>query len=358
MALAARDAIRRGRIFRCRRPGHRGPGGRQGGGRKFHGRHRGRRGRSVASVRVSRCPRTGLGQGCRVARLARPGGPLAGARGREPVGGRNARRIRNAHPGRILEFREGVRKRRIRGGLVLPRHDLRAGKFDDPASWARPGRFRAVGHFPGHAIPRARTDLLGVAHGASARRGRTFPRGRSRRAAGADFADTGETEATTRTRPIRSPCSRPTSPRPGARRCWWRRPPPPGARAARPRPSGTGRRRDWGRRLPIRWSPSPMPRSRRMLAACGCPPSLFTDGADGTAQREGLRRWHLGTLLPLARLLEHELTARLEAEVRLEVRQLPDRPAGQGVRLQGDGRHPASKWTEALAVTGLLSEDA
>ena len=34
----------------------------------------------------------------------------------------------------------------------------------------------------------------------------------------------------------------------------------------------------------------------RVLSACGTPPSLFTD-ADGTSQREALRRWHLGTVL-------------------------------------------------------------
>ena len=54
----------------------------------------------------------------------------------------------------------------------------------------------------------------------------------------------------------------------------------------------------------------------RTLAACGTPSSLFTD-ADGTAQREALRRWHMGTVLPLARILEHELRAKLEADVRL-----------------------------------------
>ena len=55
----------------------------------------------------------------------------------------------------------------------------------------------------------------------------------------------------------------------------------------------------------------------RVLAATGTPPSLFID-SDGTSQREGLRRWHLGTVLPLARLVEHELTAKLETPVRLK----------------------------------------
>lgn len=54
----------------------------------------------------------------------------------------------------------------------------------------------------------------------------------------------------------------------------------------------------------------------RVLAATGTPPSLYVD-ADGTAQREAVRRWHLGTVLPLARLVEHELTAKLETPVKL-----------------------------------------
>ena len=54
-----------------------------------------------------------------------------------------------------------------------------------------------------------------------------------------------------------------------------------------------------------------------ILSACGTPPSLFLD-SDGTSQREALRRWHLGTVLPLARLLEHELTAKLETPVELK----------------------------------------
>ena len=54
-----------------------------------------------------------------------------------------------------------------------------------------------------------------------------------------------------------------------------------------------------------------------VLAACGAPPSMFVDNADGTAQREAVRRWHLNTVLPLARLVEHELSAKLETPVKL-----------------------------------------
>lgn len=80
--------------------------------------------------------------------------------------------------------------------------------------------------------------------------------------------------------------------------------------------------RDW---VPSRLGPMP-PDSMvnvadaaftRMLAACGCPPGLFESGADGTSQRESLRRWHQNTVLPLARILEHELAMRLETDVKL-----------------------------------------
>ena len=89
---------------------------------------------------------------------------------------------------------------------------------------------------------------------------------------------------------------------------------------------GTGQtaapRRDW---LPSRLGPMPPAELvevardsfARMLAACGSNVSMFSD-ADGTAQREALRRWHAGTVLPLAALLEAELCRKLECEVRLE----------------------------------------
>ena len=55
----------------------------------------------------------------------------------------------------------------------------------------------------------------------------------------------------------------------------------------------------------------------RVLSACGVPPSLFLD-SDGTSQREAVRRWHQNTVAPLARLVEAELTEKLEAEVKLQ----------------------------------------
>ena len=46
-------------------------------------------------------------------------------------------------------------------------------------------------------------------------------------------------------------------------------------------------------------------------------PSLFSN-ADGTAQREALRRWHQTCVLPLAGLVEHELRTKLAADVSLK----------------------------------------
>ena len=54
----------------------------------------------------------------------------------------------------------------------------------------------------------------------------------------------------------------------------------------------------------------------RVLAASGCSPALFDD-SDGTSKREALRQWHLSVVIPLARQLEAELTAKLETDVRL-----------------------------------------
>ena len=91
-----------------------------------------------------------------------------------------------------------------------------------------------------------------------------------------------------------------------------------------------------------------------VLAACGTPPSLFTD-SDGTAQREAVRRWHLGTVLPLARLLETELSDKLETPVRLR---FDNYPLDLGGRAQAFQKLVAGgvAVNEALATSGLLAD--
>ena len=55
---------------------------------------------------------------------------------------------------------------------------------------------------------------------------------------------------------------------------------------------------------------------------------------DGTAQREAVRRWHLGTVLPLARILDAGLSEKLEAEVRLTFDAYPLDLAGRAQAFQ------------------------
>ena len=93
----------------------------------------------------------------------------------------------------------------------------------------------------------------------------------------------------------------------------------------------------------------------RMLAACGCSPALFDD-SDGTAKREALRQWHLGTVIPLAHLLEHELSVQLGAPVKLVFDNYPVDLAGRAQAFQklvagGMGVN------DALATSGLLADD-
>ena len=90
-----------------------------------------------------------------------------------------------------------------------------------------------------------------------------------------------------------------------------------------------------------------------VLAACGTPPDLFVS-AEGTAQREALRRWHMGTVLPLARLLADELTAKLDATIRLKFDGYPLDLAGRAQAFQklvAGGM----EIERAVATTGLLA---
>ena len=95
---------------------------------------------------------------------------------------------------------------------------------------------------------------------------------------------------------------------------------------------------------------------QRMLAACGVPPSMFTQSA-GTDQREGLRRWHMNVVLPIARILEHELRLRLEVDVRLKFDPYALDLAGRAASFQkfvSQGM-PIER---ALALTGLVAGES
>ena len=92
-----------------------------------------------------------------------------------------------------------------------------------------------------------------------------------------------------------------------------------------------------------------------VLAACGTPPSLFTD-ADGTSQREAVRRWHLNLVLPLARLVEHELTLKLETPVKLKFDSYALDLAGRAQAFQKLVAGGVAV-NEALATSGLMGAE-
>ncbi|MYA29070.1 MAG: hypothetical protein F4Z24_07225 [Nitrospira sp. SB0666_bin_27] len=92
-----------------------------------------------------------------------------------------------------------------------------------------------------------------------------------------------------------------------------------------------------------------------VLAACGISESLFID-ADGTAQREALRRWHMNVVMPLAHLLEYELTMKLETDVTLTFDKYPMDMVSRATTFQKyvAGGMPV---VEAVKLSGVLVGD-
>ncbi|MCY4557098.1 MAG: hypothetical protein OXF79_12110 [Chloroflexi bacterium] len=86
---------------------------------------------------------------------------------------------------------------------------------------------------------------------------------------------------------------------------------------------GSAPQKDWS---PNRLGPNPpdaLVELRRdtydaMLAAAGTPPALMDGRADGTSQRESLRRYRMTTLDGVAALLSFELSEKLETDIGIE----------------------------------------
>ena len=93
----------------------------------------------------------------------------------------------------------------------------------------------------------------------------------------------------------------------------------------------------------------------RVLSATGTPPPLFLD-SDGTSQREALRRYHMGTVLPIAVLLEHQLTEKLETPVRLKFDNYALDLAGRAQAFKAMVANGV-EIEKALGITGLMSDD-
>ena len=94
-----------------------------------------------------------------------------------------------------------------------------------------------------------------------------------------------------------------------------------------------------------------------MLAACGYPVPMASD-SDGTAQRAALALYFTLTVRPMLRLVEHELTEKLETPVRLSIDHLAGATeihtrASSFQKLVTAGM-PIDR---ALAVSGLLLAD-
>ena len=114
---------------------------------------------------------------------------------------------------------------------------------------------------------------------------------------------------------------------------------------------------DW---KPNRLGPNPpesLVRLRRdsfesVLSSCGVPPSLFMGDADGTAQREGLRRWHMNLVVPFGSLLEDELSMKLETDIRLRFDAYPRDQVGraQTVKRLVDAGVPLSTALQAAGI--------
>ena len=92
----------------------------------------------------------------------------------------------------------------------------------------------------------------------------------------------------------------------------------------------------------------------RVLAACGASPALFDD-SDGTSKREALRQWFMGTVRPLARILERELSVKLEADISLTFDGYPMDLQSRATTFQKLVAGGVSV-NEALATSGLLAE--
>ena len=93
----------------------------------------------------------------------------------------------------------------------------------------------------------------------------------------------------------------------------------------------------------------------RLCAACGASESLFAD-RDGTAMREAWRRFHLATVLPVAGMIEHELSARFDEPVKLHFDMYPTDLPGRASAFQ---RLVAGGMSveKAAAISGILTPD-
>ena len=93
-----------------------------------------------------------------------------------------------------------------------------------------------------------------------------------------------------------------------------------------------------------------------VLSACGIPPSLVSEKAEGTAQREGLRRFINLTLQPLGKILEAELSDKLDADVTLNVDAIQAGDLTGKARAMGSMVKAGMDLEKAVSLAGLRVE--
>jgi len=94
-----------------------------------------------------------------------------------------------------------------------------------------------------------------------------------------------------------------------------------------------------------------------VASACGVPPAILSDNADGTASREALRQFLHSSVTPVANCIVEELRAKLDAEFGMSFEELHAADVQGRARafasLVGSGETPHIEVAEARRLTGL-----
>ena len=97
--------------------------------------------------------------------------------------------------------------------------------------------------------------------------------------------------------------------------------------------------------------------ARAVLSACGVPVELVA-ASEGTGQREAYRRYLFGSILPLARIVEGELSEKLETRVRFDFSELMASDLAGRARAFQSMVGAGMELEKAAALSGLTMEDS
>ncbi len=93
-----------------------------------------------------------------------------------------------------------------------------------------------------------------------------------------------------------------------------------------------------------------------VAGACGVPAPLVSERGDGTAQREAWRRFLFGSVLPVARVVEAELSAKLDTPVGLDFTELHASDLAGRARAFQSMVGAGMELDRAAALAGLMGE--